>query len=95
MTDAERLLAKALAMSRIDRPRQPAKPSLAWLRIHQMQRQRLRYLRNVDPLTIQMVTAQELMELSPRRSRRIRAAGDWLTDCSADALRRPTQGDIA
>lgn len=65
------------------------RPGLMWRRALQARRMRLRYLRNVDPLTIQMVTGEELMELSPARERRILDAGEWQYSINADVLRRP------
>jgi hypothetical protein len=55
----------------------------------QQLRQRLRYLRLVDPLTIQRATFQELHELSARRRQRILDAGDWQYSMLANFIKRP------
>jgi hypothetical protein len=55
----------------------------------QRRRMRLRYLRLVDPRTIQRATFQELHELSARRRQRILDAGDWQYSMLADFIKRP------
>ena len=57
----------------------------------QRRRMRLRYLRHAAPLDIQLVTETELMELSPRRARRIREAGEWHQEFHVNAwVRSPS-----
>ena len=90
MPNAQRIVDEVLA-SLPDVPVPPA-PSP---RIRQARRMRLRYLRYVDPLTIQHVTDEELWEIGPRRAGRICCSGEWRGDFHARLIRRPVQGAAA